>query len=246
MFNTDYPLKVFVPFVNEEMVRRFFINNPFVDRVDVRLIDNRSRNAGLPVIYNEIINEFLNEDVWLFFVHEDFEVKGSLFSTRDLPIRAVYGSFGVRLEQGIPIGIGTHTCSSKDGSNPIVVGRAVEQRAWVDTLDCQSVLLNTALLREFTKLRFDEELSFDLYAEDLCINAQTNFGVPSMVLPFDFQHYSPGRVTDRYWRGIRHLSFKYPDVGVAGPCSFIGGNIAELEARFVYDIAANPADGRRD
>ncbi|WP_170426100.1 hypothetical protein [Ruegeria arenilitoris] len=233
------PLKIFVPFVNEKMATSFFSKNRFLSEKEVHLIDNRSRSAGLPELYNEIVKKYLNEDVWLFFVHEDFEVQGRFFDTEHLAPEAIYGTFGVRMEGHAPIAFGLHKCSEKDGSSVLEVGLPVTSPVWVETLDCVALLLHTRLLRERPGLRFDENLTFDLYAEDICINAQENFGIPVMVLPVEFQHYSKGFVSERYWRGIKHLSEKYPDVGVPGSCSFIGGKAPELEAHFTYDIPAN-------
>ena len=241
--NND-PLKIFVPYVNEKMAIDLFRKNPKVSGQNVTLIDNRDRAAGLPVIYNEIIAEHLNQDLWLFFVHEDFEVQGDLFSTETLAKEAVYGTVGVKMDGHLPIGFGQHKCSEKDGSDILSVGLSISAPTWVETLDCLAILLHTRLLRDRPGLRFDEKLTFDLYAEDLCINAQENYGIPVMVLPLEFQHYSKGFVTERYWRGRDHLGEKYPDVGVPGSCSFIGGRAPELEQYFTYDIPANTKENR--
>jgi hypothetical protein len=238
-------VRIFVPYVNEKMARRFFEGNPNLKGIDVELIDNRVRGAGLPCLYNEIIERYLDEDVWLFFVHEDFEVQGRFFDTTLLPAQAIYGTFGVRLKDGfMPVAYGQHRCSNKDGSDVIKVGLVIDAPTWVETLDCQSVLVHTSMLRDRPRLRFDESLTFDLYAEDFCIRAQETFGLPALVVPLQFQHYSKGKVSERYWKGLRYLAAKYPAVGVPGACSFIGGNVAALESRFTYDIPANPARER--
>ncbi|MEP4802920.1 MAG: hypothetical protein ABJZ69_00830 [Hyphomicrobiales bacterium] len=238
-------LKIFVPFVNEQMATKCFSENQFLAEREVYLIDNRDRSAGLPTLYNEIVEENLSEDLWLFFVHEDFQVQGELFDTEDLAVDAVYGVFGLRMDGHNPVGFGRHKCSEKDGSSVLHVGLPITSPTCAQTLDCVAVLVHTRLFRERPGLRFDEALTFDLYAEDLCINAHENHGVPILVLPLEFQHYSKGFVTERYWRGIEHLGQKYPDVGVAGSCSFIGGKAHELEAHFTYDIPANRKKRRR-
>lgn len=238
------PLSIFVPYVNREMAERFFSANPNLSGVDIHLIDNRERAAGLPQIYNEIIARHIDEDRWLFFAHEDFEVQGTFIDTSNLRINGVYGTFGVRLERQEPAPYGHHICSNKDGSRQIDVGMKISRLTWVETLDCQSILLHTRMLRANPFLRFDEALTFDLYAEELCMNAQENHGIPVLVVPLAFQHYSRGRVTERYWRGTRHLAAKYPDIGYAASCSFVGGRAADLEKYFIYDIPANPASER--
>jgi hypothetical protein len=233
------PLQIFVPYVNEKMATDLFEKNSNLSGQSIHLIDNRGRAAGLPTIYNEIIEENLDEDTWLFFVHEDFEVQGKLFSTENLAIEAVYGTFGLKMDGHKPNAFGRHRCSEKNGSKALYVGLPITTPTWVETLDCVTILLHTRLLRDRPGLRFDENLTFDLYAEDLCINAQENFGIPVLVVPLEFQHYSKGFVTERYWRGIKHLGDKYPDVGVPGSCSFIGGKAPELEQHSTYDIPAN-------
>ncbi|WP_170468393.1 hypothetical protein [Ruegeria arenilitoris] len=239
------PLKIFVPFVDKKMATKCFSENQFLAQREVYLIDNRDRSVGLPTLYNEILEENLSEDAWLFFVHEDFQVQGELFDTEDLAVDAIYGVFGLRMDGHNPVGFGRHRCSEKDGSSVLMVGLPVTSPKCVETLDCVAVLVHTRLFRERPGLRFDEALTFDLYAEDLCINARENHGVSVIVLPLEFQHYSKGFVTERYWRGIEHLGKKYPDVGVAGSCSFIGGKAHELEAHFTYDIPANRKKRRR-
>lgn len=231
-------LQIHVVYINEMIYRSFFAHNSNLIRYKVQGMDNRPLNLGLPEIYNRVIDENLDKDVWLFFVHEDYEIKCDLDHIAGLSPDVVYGSFGTRLQGDHPVGWGMHLCSNKDGSEPMSVGIEVAEPATVDVLDCQSVLVHTSLLRRFPALRFDEKLTFDLYAEDFCINAARRHGVEIKVFPLQFQHYSHGKVTERYYQGLRYLAEKYPDVGVAGPCSYIGGRTAELEKRYQYKIKA--------
>lgn len=232
-------IRIFVPFINEAMVERFFRKNPYLDGVDVSLIDNRGVNSGISEIYNSVIASSLDQDLWLLFVHEDFEIRGPLFDLTDLPRNAVYGTFGVRMSGHSPIGVGRHTCSRKDGSEAVKLGAKIETPTWVDTLDCMAIMLHTSMLRKHPGLRFDQNLSFDLYCEEFCLNAQENFGIPVMVLPLAFQHYSHGKITERYFRGLEHLARRYPDSAMPGSCSFVGGQAERLAANFTYLIKAN-------
>jgi hypothetical protein len=229
-------LKIITVVIAPAMYDRFFLTNPVLNGCELVSIDNRALNRGLPVIYNESIARYLHEDCWLLFVHEDFEIKGGLPIIDTLDTGFVYGTFGLNFENHSPAPYGRHVCSNKDGSRAVEVGHVVGEPLAVQTLDCQSVLVHTALLRNNPKLRFDEHLTFDLYAEDFCINAKSNLGITSKVFPLNFQHYSHGNITDRYHTGIRYLAQKYPDVAVAGSCSFIGGRSADLEKYFVYGV----------
>jgi len=235
-----YSIKLITVFITPEMYNRFFTSNAYVNYYDLVGIDNRQLNRGLPVIYNEIIENNINDNCWLLFVHEDFEIKCDLAIIDGLDCGNVYGTFGVNFEHNTPVGYGKHICSKKDGSEPIDTGNEVLDTVTVRTLDCQSVLLHTSLLAKYPLLRFDENLTFDLYAEDFCINAQEEYGLDIKVFPLEFQHYSHGKVTERYHAGLRYLAEKYPSVAVAGSCSFIGGRASELEKKYTYDIPANP------
>ena len=234
--NAVAQLKIVTVVIDPAMYARLFSMNRVVTGCDLVSIDNRQLNRGLPVIYNELITRYLDENCWLLFVHEDYEIKGGLSVVDTLEPSYVYGTFGLNFENNSPAPYGRHVCSNKDGSRAVEVGHAISEPVTVQTLDCQSMLVHTSLLREHPKLRFDEHLTFDLYAEDFCINAKYKLGITSKVFPLKFQHYSHGKITDRYHAGIRYLAEKYPDVAVAGSCSFIGGRSADLEKYFVYGV----------
>lgn len=232
-------IKIISVFINEVMFNNFFNLNSNLLRYDILGIDNRKRNAGLPKIYNEMIDMHIHKDMWLFFVHEDFEVKGSLEHIFHLDKDTIFGTFGVRMDEGKPpMGFGRHTCSNKDGSNAVQAGLPINNSEAVQTIDCQSILVHTSLLRKHASLRFDEQLTFDLYAEDLCLNASCLLGLSINVFPLQFQHYSHGKITERYHKGLAYLQEKYPNHALPGSCSFIGGKYAELEKIFKYDIQA--------
>ena len=234
--NVVAKLKIITVVIDPAMYERFFSLNPVLKGCDLVSIDNRQFNRGLPIIYNELIARYLDEDCWLLFVHEDYEIKAGLSVVDTLDKTHVYGTFGLNFENNSPAPYGRHICSNKDGSRAVEVGHVVSQPVAVQTLDCQSILVHTTLLHKNPQLRFDERLTFDLYAEDLCINAKLKLGITSMVFPLTFQHYSHGSITDRYHSGLRYLAEKYPDVAVAGSCSFIGGRSADLEKYFVYGV----------
>ncbi len=234
-----HDIKIISVCVNPEMYHRFFINNTNINRYELIYIDNRKYNYGLPKIYNEIIEEYKDENCWLFFVHEDLEIKSSLSIIYSLDPHCIYGTFGIKLEHGyIPVAYGKHICSNKDGSEAVETGIEIFAPVNVQTLDCQSILINTSLLRKYLSLRFDENLTFDLYVEDFCINAHENHGLDVKVFPLQFQHYSHGKMLERYYNGLQYLAQKYPNIAVPGSCSFIGGKAVELERKFTYQIRA--------
>lgn len=236
-------LRIVTVYIRPKMYERFFTLNPVVNGYSLLGIDNRESNLGLPARYNQIITEQLDQNCWLFFVHEDFEIQGGLEGIADLTPDCIYGTFGIKLVNGAPVPYGRHICSNKDGTDPVEVGTVLDRPESVQTIDCQSVLVHSSLLARYPSLRFDEQLSFDLYAEDFAITARERLQIDVRVFPLVFQHYSHGKVTQRYLFGLRYLAEKYPQTAVAGSCSFIGGRAHELERHFTYAIRANQ-DGR--
>lgn len=224
---------------NKQMYKRFFTDNHYANLHRLLPVENISDNIGLPIIYNNIIQDSIDADTWLFFVHEDLEIKSSLDYVYRLDKYHIYGTFGIRLHNTYPVGYGKHTCSNKNGSNPRSVGEVITEPVEVETLDCQSLLVHSSLFKNVPELRFDERLNFHLYAEDFCIHARTDLAIKSYAFPLDFQHYSYGQLTKEYYEGIKYLAKKYPDVGVPGSCSFVGGNVSELEKNFQYKVGTH-------
>lgn len=228
-------------YIHEAMYRSRLILNPNLLPYEICGVDNRAANRGLPEIYNEVIAEYVSRDLWFCFVHEDLEIRGSMESLGRLDRRSLYGTFGVRLEGRVPVAYGNHVCSRKDGTGSTRLGVPVSGVVKVDALDCQCIIAHTQLFREFPQLRFDENLSFDLYGEELCMQARLRHGLSVYVCGIEAQHYSFGQVTERYGKGLEYIASKYPYDAVAGACSFIGGAADDLRRYFTYDIEANRA-----
>ena len=231
-------IRLIAVYIRPDLYARFFTQNPVVQPYRVIGIDNREANLGLPARYNQSIREYIDQNCWLFFVHEDYEIKGGLEGIAKLDPGCVYGTFGIKLVNNAPVPYGQHTCSDKDGSHAVEVGLILDHPESVQTIDCQSVLVHTSLLKRHPDLRFDEHLTFDLYTEDFAILARERLGIDVRVFPLKFQHYSHGNITERYHAGLRYLAEKYPQTAVAGSCSFIGGRSHELERHFTYAIRA--------
>jgi hypothetical protein len=195
-------LRIISVYINPEMYERFFTLNPTVQPYRVIGIDNRDANLGLPARYNQIIDDHLDQNCWLFFVHEDFEIKGGLEIISNLTPDCVYGTFGIKLINGRPVPYGRHICSNKDGSQAVEVGLEIRGTESVETLDCQSILVHTSLFANYPGLRFDEHLTFDLYAEDLAILARERLKINFRFFPLNFQHYSHGNITKLYHKGL--------------------------------------------
>ncbi len=198
-------------FRDEEMYRRCIAENPCCEGFTLVPLDNRQENLGIPVRYNGFLDSLEGEG-WVVFCHEDWmPLEPLLPRLEGLDPNCLYGPVGARMEvcphaDFIHLS-GTIEQCRKDGSRLKRV-RGTWKDAEADTFDCQCVIVHSSLLARYG-LRFDPELSFDLYAEDFCAGAWWKHGIPSRILPLRCRHYSGGVLTPRFFRGLDYLREKY-------------------------------------
>ena len=172
--------------------------------------DNNVENKRVPTRYNEFLDsyDFSLED-WIVFCHEDFQFLEPLSEKLSLMNKgSIYGVFGALPRE---IGVGLQIDSNKDGSDASFRGFPVIKATLVDTVDCACLIVHSSLVLRYG-LRFDENLTFDLYVEDFVISAHQRFGVKTYVLPIKSQHYSYGNITSRFYEQLDYLNRKYSDL----------------------------------
>lgn len=223
------------------MYDKCIAKNPFVSNCRLEPIDNRVHNEYITVCYNRMIERFVDEDVWLIFCHEDFqflEDPVSLLENADK--NSIYGPIGGVLKkrfhplfkevwEGVFCGVILE--SEKDGSGVHEVGVSVAIGTPVESLDCQCVMVHSSLFAKYG-LRFDEKLSFDLYAEDFCMNAWLDHSLATRILPVKCQHYSGGNVTPRFFEQLKYLDEKYPKYEAFGAVGYFVGSGRTFIRRF--------------
>lgn len=231
--NSTKPLLVSVV-RDESMYRRCIAANPFCADCELLKIDNRTRNEAIPVLYNRVLNGLDGlMPRWIFFAHEDFEPLETMsVRTEALDVKRLYGVIGGRLLPrsrwllgGIWSGIfcGQVLQSEKDGSDLAPIGNPVPMNTVAETVDCQFLAVHSSLVSRH-RLRFDENLCFDLYAEDFCLNALLSCGVETAIWPIKAVHHSPGNIQPRFFSQKAYLDAKYPYTEAFGIVGYtIGG-----------------------
>lgn len=221
-----------------EMYRKCIQSNPACIGREMVMFDNREKNEHIPTLYNRFLRSRpSDEDAWYVFCHEDFQPKEPLEPLVDkLDKNALWG----------PIGAVTKRCfliyekwelkgeiegCSRIGENCRKIGSPAPLGTQVDTFDCQCLVVHSSLLQR-TGLRFDEKLSYDLYLEDLCINAQENFNITPRILPLKCRHWSESTAQARYYTQKSYLDKKYPSCSYTGICSWSIGGRPSILRRF--------------
>ncbi len=213
---------------DEAMYRRCIADNKFCDGCERLMFDNRAKNESIPVLYNRTLACFdCSTPRWLVFAHEDFETREPLAAKlAEADPSRIYGVIGGRasLHQfpwflgGVwsDVVVGQIEQSAKDGSNVTRIGTSAPMNTELESVDCQFLAVHSSLVERF-HLRFDERLSFDLYAEDFCINAFVCNQVRTALLPLACCHHSGGSVQPRFFKQLVYLNAKYP-----APLEFFG------------------------
>jgi hypothetical protein len=214
------------------MYERCVARNPYCDGCVLQVYDNRKSNDGIPLAYNRLLDSRpQNEDVWYVFCHEDFQLKEPIIPLLDkLDKTSLWGPIGARTVPRFGVYyqwrlLGKIEECKKDGTGIKDVGTEVAKGSIVDTFDCQCLIVHSSVIHQFN-LRFDENLSFDLYVEDFCMASHERYGIPSKILPLKACHWSGGNVQDRYYAQETYLNKKYSSSCYTGTSSWtLGGKI---------------------
>jgi len=149
-----------------------------------------------------------------FMVHMAHGHKGdfSAFTTNG-------GFFGLYYQWRIS---GLITMANRDGSHPFPMGQFEPLGTLTETFDCCCLFVHSEWIRR-TGFRFDENLSFDLYGEDLSIAAKEYHQTNSCIIPIPATHYAFHPVPARYTEQWRYLCGKYKHCCYTSICShYIG------------------------
>jgi len=223
---------VFISVVRDyRMYSSCISGNPFCSGGSFVTFDNRCDNVSIPVRYNSFLNSIpSDEDAWLIFCHEDWQPLQNISEILPgLDRDTIYGPIGVFVSSGLFrdfVQVRGHILEcAKDGSDELDI-RGASGR--VDTVDCQCLVIHSSLVRKFG-LRFDEGLSFDMYAEEFCVDAYMSAGVITRTLDVRCRHYSRGTISDNFTSALNHARQKYKGSGkrfatIVGYKSVFGGD----------------------
>ena len=197
---------------NFDMYNRLVRGNPFNQGADFVCFDNNMENQGLPQRYNSFLESYdYNHENWFVFCHEDWEIQEEWQpKIDDLDPKNIYAPIGCVYDRKLcgEAVRGEIKNSEKSGDRQCKLGVKIQAPAEIGTPDCQCLIVHSSLVEKY-RLRFDEHLTFDLYAEDFCIWAREKYNISAYVLQLACQHYSYGSVLPRFYEQLNYLKQKY-------------------------------------
>jgi hypothetical protein len=196
-------LEIVVVYNEPDTLERVFLRSAGLDEATLVLIDNQHLGLGLPVLFNRHLRRSTAE--WLVFCHQDFIVFDADWVRRieALPPDACYGPIGRDATQRWRGQI-----VQTDGS---LLGEPAPM-AEVQGVDEVCLVVPRPI---YTRLDFDEDFPFDLYAHDYCLAAR-RLGSPTRIVDLHCQHRSKTTTGDstsaRYLAAKRRFIDKHAGV----------------------------------
>ena len=206
-------------------------NNENLGKFDIVDYDNREENIAITKRYNNFIEEYVvnsADDFWVLFVHQDFGIMQNMDTVLDkLDKKAIYGAIGVKLYKGlffgkegfktaIPIAWG-RILQGQNDSDFKEYGRRIWREKTVASLDCCCVMIHSSLIKKIN-LRFDENLSFHMYAEELCYSAKKEHKIKSKVVPMKCFHMGKGNLNEDFYNSVKYLKEKFKIKRIPSTC----------------------------
>ncbi len=257
--NEYEPIK-FITAVNDfKIYDEYLKNNSIINaskNIELKTFDNTKENLPIPKRYNEFLNNYdYNNPCWFVFCHQDWELLDNINEILScLDKNSIYGTSGNSKED---VGEGNYIYKSVgfsiekiDSKNEYkTFGFVNQDKKEADTIDCQCVIVHSSLIQKYN-LRFDENLEWDLYAEDFSINAKEKHNIKTYSLSIINCHHSPAgfcELPESYKKSLSYLKKKYPKSAYVGTCSMIGGGVYKIiECSGVYNLSNEKEDEKFD
>ena len=221
---------IFVTVVRDyALYDKYVRSNKNCKGVDFVYFDNNIKNTPISTHYNSYLDSYdYSQDAWLVFCHEDFEfLEDPRVILQGLDKNVLYGPIG-HVRVGI-FGFGIQsvrgevsiTKKGDDTQKSWKIGRRLKKPSKVETFDCCCLMVHSSLIQRL-KLRFDENLEFDMYVEDFCAIAHQRGNVFSYAVQMEVCHHSDAVATERLWRHLPYLAEKYNKHCYTGTLTYFG------------------------
>lgn len=205
-------------------------NNENLKNCEIIDYDNTTENIPITKRYNDLIDNNINEnsDFWVAFIHQDFGFRENLNSLlKKMDKKHIYGAVGATLHKGLFIGKegfktsialiwgrilqGNNDFNFKKYGLPIIVPITA------DAIDCCCIMMHSSLIAKH-HLRFDENLSFHMYAEELCYRVKKEYKVKTKVIQTKCFHLGKGSLNEEFQKSAQYLKEKFKIKRIPSTC----------------------------
>ncbi len=234
--------KIVCVFNKPEIFDKVVKNNKNLKNCDIWGYDNTKDNVAVTKYYNDFIekNISMTSDFWCLFIHQDFGIMEDIdLLVRKLNRKHIYGAVGNKTYRGFffgqkdkykPFGIKSRfgisfrsmklwgmILQGNNDDNFITIGQKAFFSKTVDAIDCCCIMLHSSMIEKY-KLRFDENLNFHMYVEELCYNAKKNYKIKIKVVQMKCFHMGRGSYDEEFIKSAQYLKDKFHIKRVPSTC----------------------------
>lgn len=157
-----------------------FSSSIYVAPKNVTAYHNAS-NEPLPKFYNTTVRQYLHENAWFAFCHQDFILNEDIAERLEgKDVETIYGPIGGRPAAKSLSGMITQR-------DETTIGSQLKEDTPVQTLDEMCLIAHSEVFRQ--GLAFDEKFRFHFYGADFCMQAYTQ-GFDVLAMPLKCKHQS--------------------------------------------------------
>lgn len=230
---------------NQEIFSNIVKNNENLKNCKIFAYDNTKENIAITKHYNNYIEENIGHgigdtvplntnDFWCLFIHQDFGIMEDIEPIlKNLDKNNIYGAIGVKILKGLFFGrSGTKRKLGFKNELKLTFGRILQGnndfsfkkyglkiffQPTVNAIDCCCILIHSSLLREYN-LRFDENLNFHMYAEELCYRAKQEHNIKTKVVQLKCFHLGKGCIDESFQESVQYLKEKFKIKNIPSSC----------------------------
>lgn len=221
---------------NRDIFFKVVKNNDNTKNCELYEYDNTLDNIPITKYYNKFIDDNIESDSWVVFIHQDF----GFMENVDLVIEKlnpnyIYGAVGVKIFKGLFWGKKHDVVGVKRGFKTelkLTIGQILQGdndfglkkhgrlalfQPTVDAIDCCCIIIHSSLLKKYN-LRFDEHLSFHMYAEELCYRTKKDYKIKTKVIQTKCFHLGKGCFDEDYKKSTQYLKEKFKIKKIPSTC----------------------------
>lgn len=237
--------KIICVYNNQEIFDKVVKSNENLKNCEIFAYDNTTENIAITKHYNNFINENIgaatkggrtskDSDFWCLFIHQDFGIMENIdLALEKLNKNHIYGAIGVKIFRGLFFGkkgkdrhLGFKSSlvltlgrifQGNNDFNFKKHGRKIFFNPTVDAIDCCCTIVHSSLIEKYN-LRFDENLSFHLYAEELCYSAKKNHKIKTKIVQINCYHMGKGNLNEEFQKSAQYLKDKFKIKRIPSTC----------------------------
>ncbi len=225
---TSKPVKIVCVVNKHEIFEAIIAANEFMSHLPMHVYDNTRENVPISARYNHYIKNYMRDDEWLIFCHQDFGfLEDPCRKLQTMNVNCIYGPIGAARKKGIYIRdsrilferkklYGQISQARNDGKY-YHNGIYLKKPKVVDTIDCCCMIVHASLIQQYN-LSFDEAFKYHLYIEDFTLNARYSFGIKTKAIQIACKHLSIGSLTENFYESLTNLKLKYNKKKFVGTC----------------------------